>query len=223
MSTITWLHLSDLHFRAGEGHTWDRDIVLRKLVDDVETRITEDHLRPDFIAITGDIAFSGKAEEYELARQFFDELLQVTAVPRTRLFVAPGNHDVDRAAITRGASAIASALDSREAVAEVLAADTDRRVLFQRLDAYARFVNDYFSPDRSFTDEAPFVVQSFDVAGRRLAVLALSSAWLARGGDEDRGRLVIGERQVRQAIALRPRCRSEYHSAASSFRLAVRV
>ena len=31
MSTITWLHLSDLHFRAGERHTWDEDIVLREI------------------------------------------------------------------------------------------------------------------------------------------------------------------------------------------------
>jgi hypothetical protein len=44
MSTITWLHLSDLHFRAGDRHTWDRDIVLRKLLDDVRERIKSDGL-----------------------------------------------------------------------------------------------------------------------------------------------------------------------------------
>ena len=32
MSTITWLHLSDLHFRADELHAWEADIVLRELL-----------------------------------------------------------------------------------------------------------------------------------------------------------------------------------------------
>jgi hypothetical protein len=41
MSTITWLHLSDLHFRAGELHKWDQDIVLRALMNDVRERIVK--------------------------------------------------------------------------------------------------------------------------------------------------------------------------------------
>jgi 3',5'-cyclic AMP phosphodiesterase CpdA len=119
MSTITWLHLSDFHFRAGERHTWDEDIVLRALLDDVRARM-EDGLTPDVILVSGEIAFSGAPAEYALARQFFNDLLEVTDVPKTRLFTVPGNHDVDRQAISRGAKAIASSLDSRQAVDEVL-------------------------------------------------------------------------------------------------------
>ena len=33
MSKITWLHLSDLHFR--EYANWDENIVLKALLDDV--------------------------------------------------------------------------------------------------------------------------------------------------------------------------------------------
>ena len=33
-----------------------------------------------------------------------------------------------------------------------------------------------------------------------MAVLGLNSAWLARGGDEDRLKLALGERQVRAAL-----------------------
>jgi hypothetical protein len=36
--------------------------------------------------VTGDVAFSGKAEEYELARRFFDDLLGVTGLGKERLF-----------------------------------------------------------------------------------------------------------------------------------------
>ncbi|MCP4698287.1 MAG: hypothetical protein GY862_15750 [Gammaproteobacteria bacterium] len=39
-----------------------------------------------FIVITGDIAFAGSAGDYETAAAFCDKLLEVTDVPRKRLF-----------------------------------------------------------------------------------------------------------------------------------------
>jgi 3',5'-cyclic AMP phosphodiesterase CpdA len=92
MSTITWLHLSDLHFRGNELHTWDENVVLRAFLVDVRERIASDGLRPDFIAVSGDIAFSGAPEEYTLAERFLDELLEVTDLSKTQLFIVPGNH-----------------------------------------------------------------------------------------------------------------------------------
>ena len=65
MSAITWLHLSDLHFRTTEQHEWDEDIVLRKLLEDVRERMG-DGLAPDLILVSGDIAFGGAPEEYAL-------------------------------------------------------------------------------------------------------------------------------------------------------------
>ena len=41
MAAITWLHLSDLHFRAEAGHAWDEDVVLRALLEDVRARVRE--------------------------------------------------------------------------------------------------------------------------------------------------------------------------------------
>jgi 3',5'-cyclic AMP phosphodiesterase CpdA len=91
MSTITWLHISHLHLRPPKPPEpgplpYDVNVVLRSFLNDVAKRIEEDGLRPDFIAVTGDVAFSGKAEEYELARRFFDDLLGVTGLGKERLF-----------------------------------------------------------------------------------------------------------------------------------------
>ncbi len=198
MSTITWLHLSDLHFR--EAERWDEDIVLSKLLDDVQEQIMSEGLRPDFVIVSGDIAFQSVPEEYALAKQFLDELLEATDLPKTRLFIVPGNHDVDRKAITRIAATTVSLLDNRQAVNEVLAADEDRSLMLHRFNAYAQFVGDYLAGHLPFDDKHYFYVRSLDLADRRVAVLGLNSAWLAYGGDKDRGRLVLGERQVRQAL-----------------------
>ena len=56
--TITWLHVSDLHFRASQRY--DSSVVLRALLRDVPECVREYELYLDFIVVTGDIAFSGK-------------------------------------------------------------------------------------------------------------------------------------------------------------------
>lgn len=76
MSKITWLHLSDLHFR--ESANWDENIVLKALLTDIREQIKSEDLRPDFIVVTGDIAFRSAPEEYTLAGQFLDKLLKAT-------------------------------------------------------------------------------------------------------------------------------------------------
>ena len=197
MDTITWLHISDLHFRAKQ--TYDSNIMQGALLKDVAERIQEDALRPDFIAVTGDVAFSGQADEYDVARKFFDDLLKITGLDKERLFVIPGNHDVDRSLITTGARAIGDSLTDRERVNALLTTPSDRQLMFARFKGYAVFVNDYLGGHLHFDDEHYFYVRALDLAGKRVALLGLNSAWLS-GSDRERNRLVLGERQVRTAL-----------------------
>jgi len=199
MTTLTWLHLCDLHLRT--SLVYDADIVLKALLQDVAKRIEQDGLRPDFIAVTGDIAFSGQAEEYELARQFFDDLMTTTSLNKDRLFLVPGNHDVNRKRISRGAQGIADSLTDRQAVNAILETPADRELMFARLAGYAQFVGDYLGQKRTFNDDGYCYVRAFEVSGQQIALLGLNSAWLAQGGTEDYGKLALGERQVRRALA----------------------
>lgn len=50
----------------------------------------------DILCFTGDVAQSGRADEYETATKFFQLTLSKLALPTSRLFIVPGNHDVDR-------------------------------------------------------------------------------------------------------------------------------
>ena len=199
MSTITWLHLSDLHFKEGEQSRWDENIVLKALLKDLKARMDEDGLRPDFIVVTGDIAFSGEPAEYALAGAFLGELRGVTGVPGERVFVVPGNHDISRRAISPGARAIAGSLDNRAAVSELLTTEEDRRLVFRRLRNYRDFLGSSLG-HLPAGDEHFSYTRQLEIAGRTLAVLGLNSAWLAYGGDDDRGQLALGERQVRPAL-----------------------
>ena len=96
MSGLTWLHLSDWHQK---GKDLDRAVVRDALLKDIQERkeISPDLAEIDFIIFSGDVAYSGRSEEYEAAKeQFFDPLLKACKIGPDRLFIVPGNHDLDR-------------------------------------------------------------------------------------------------------------------------------
>ncbi|MBN2006241.1 MAG: metallophosphoesterase [Anaerolineae bacterium] len=199
-SNLTWLHLSDLHFR--ESRNYDETIVLKELLRDVAERIEEDNLRPDFIVVTGDIAFSGKPEEYQLAGSFFDKLLETTKLSRERLFVVPGNHDANRNLISNGAKAITNALVDRDNTNAILADTDDLKSVMKRFRGYAEFVNSYFGGHGNFNDKQYFYVRSLISPGPRVMLLGLNSAWVCTSDNDKTPGVLVGERQARAALEM---------------------
>ena len=89
---IHWLHLSDFHMGQdayGQG----------KIAQYVYDHVKQ-HQRPlDFIFITGDIGFSGKAAEYASFQKMFVKPMTELVGPDTVWLMVPGNHDVDRKSV----------------------------------------------------------------------------------------------------------------------------
>lgn len=105
-------HLSDLHFGRLHGTSTDnKDLQGRRFEEVIGQSYTTDYLkllredpslRPHFIAITGDLASIGSYDEIGQAVSFVDLLLQEDLLlpvgehpPQDRVFIVPGNHDVD--------------------------------------------------------------------------------------------------------------------------------
>jgi 3',5'-cyclic AMP phosphodiesterase CpdA/CheY-like chemotaxis protein len=203
---VTWLHLSDLHFALSEQH--DRSVVIEALWRDLE-RCRDRGLQANFIIVTGDIAYSGKVEEYELAGKFLDDLLDHTEVPKERLFLVPGNHDVDRSKILTLARQI-NALNNRNSVREVLEEHQSRSLFMTRLEGYASFVRSYFSDSADalvFDSKRYFYSRKFIINDWRIAVLGLNSTWtsgniVVEGKVIDKGQLAVGEKQVMDALQM---------------------
>jgi hypothetical protein len=152
------------------------------------------------VLVSGDVAYSAAPAEYDLARAFFDDLLEATGLDKDRLFVVPGNHDVDRGAISTLAAGATAILNSRDAVNQFLASDGDRALVLQRFHHYQDFFNSYFGKRRlPFDHQNYFFTRRIVVGGKRVAILGLNSAWLS-ASDADRHRLLLGERQVRAAL-----------------------
>jgi hypothetical protein len=79
----------------------------------------------------------------------------------------------------------------------------DLSTLLQREEGYRAFQTLYFAgQDRVVTEDGLAYVSRLLIDEVRLAVVGLDSAWLAEGGIEDHGKLLIGERQVINALRL---------------------
>lgn len=217
MSKITWLHLSDYHW-GERGQSFDQERSRRLLIDDIMSMVQL--VGPvDAIFFTGDLVWSGKKQEYEEASKFLDDLLRAAGnLPKERLFIVPGNHDVDWSEITSAVAMICAGLVPRaqkdlervrRSVNGLLGPDTsDRRRVFAKFGNYFRFVRGYLG--WPLNAKQYFAVRTFSIAGKTIAVIPFNSAWMSPyyllGEDAfdtvfDQGNLLLGERQVDDALA----------------------
>ena len=190
----TWLHISDLHFK--EGDPYDRDKVLTALLRSL-TAFARQGWRPDLIFVTGDIAYGGKAPEYQLASAFFDKLLQDTRLGRDKLFVVPGNHDVDRG---EGRFLVRTLKDEEESKTYFLEG-REKLHITKKQAAYGKWYDDYFAGIRNFNRDS--TCSKFEVAeagDQRIGVLLINSAAFCQ--DEfDEHKLWLGRRCLTAARA----------------------
>jgi len=101
---ITLLHISDTQF--GRNHRFGRlglpepdapfDTLFARLRDDLEYLKNDHGLAPDLVIASGDLAEWGKKKEFEDVLDFLNQLTEVPALPRERVVIVPGNHDINR-------------------------------------------------------------------------------------------------------------------------------
>jgi len=75
--SLTWIHLSDLHFGQGREATprFDQKLVTSAIVRDAEM-VAGQLGKPDLVFVTGDVAFSASADkEYQAAADWLGKLL----------------------------------------------------------------------------------------------------------------------------------------------------
>ena len=190
---VTWLHVSDFHL--SDKGPYNQEVILNALVSSVKRFGTEGH-KPDLIFATGDIAQNGKAQEYAYATEFFNALLDAAGLEKERLFIVPGNHDVDR----KMGKGLARTLDSNDDADEYFDLKTSLPHLTQKLQAFSAWYNEYFKGIRTFpTDTTCSQVEVIPIRKTRIAVLPLNSALFCID-DNDHNKLFIGRRCLDSAV-----------------------
>jgi formylglycine-generating enzyme required for sulfatase activity/predicted MPP superfamily phosphohydrolase/energy-coupling factor transporter ATP-binding protein EcfA2 len=195
MSDILILHLSDIHFknREKEDNKNFRKDVQKKLLEAVKSFGKKEGV-PDVVAITGDIAFSGKAHEYEEAKDFFHELKSL--LPAQTLFLAvPGNHDVDREKVKKHAL-VPQQVENNQVDSFLEDSDCIDVFINPKFAAFRDFCQ-VLNPEFYSTQADYFWVKNMEE--KAVSFLGLNSAW-ASERDNDRFHIALGYPQVASAL-----------------------
>ncbi len=206
-NTLTWLHLSDLHLRADTAY--DANIVLPKLLEYLANELPALFRNIDFVFFTGDTAYYGRRDDYAQAVRFFDELLATVKLQKDRLFIVPGNHDIDRGRIGEPAKALSEHItaprlsieEMRSRVGGIFADSSARQMILERQKEFHEFVTAYLSQDLKWADNYRYFSTLIPFGPIEIAIYGLNSALLC-ASDNDNGRLLLGERQVRAATEI---------------------
>lgn len=200
MRPVSWLHISDFHLR--DSQAWEQDVVLSAMCKDIERQSARAGTI-DFVLATGDLAFAGKAGEYERAGVFFDGVARIAGVPRERIFCIPGNHDVDRDRQKMCFAGARHVLQCENEIDSFLGSPEEVTTLLERQEHYCRFQESCFATqERVWTADRLGYVSLVTVEDLCIAIVGLNTAWLAEGGLSDHGRLLAGERQVINALRI---------------------
>lgn len=104
MDKIHWLHLSDIHLNK-------RDVDSRRMRNRLLDYMKELGTQIDYIFITGDLRYAPMGEFAADTVDYINKLLSVTNLTVDRLFIVPGNHDIERDAEGRAEAILESIKD----------------------------------------------------------------------------------------------------------------
>lgn len=195
---VSWLHLSDLHL----GHdTYNESVVIDKLLIDIEEQIKNNLIELDFIFITGDLTFSGQKKEFEIATEFINKLSRICQVCKENIIIVPGNHDVSRINITKETKNSRDNIENREEVSMIIGTKEERLKYSIGLDNYRNFLCENFEWAREGREIPLSYTINKKLNNISVSILALNTAWLSYGSGNEKGRIILGERQVREALA----------------------
>ncbi len=188
------LHISDLHIRDGED--FNRSVVLDRLIQRIE-KDQKEGVKPEIVVVSGDIAFKGVKKEYDLAKKFFDKLLASLNLEKNRIFIVPGNHDVNRKLYRP--NDVPAYKNMRDLNVE-LENSHYRSDLLKGMSDYFSFIEGNYPHLKSQNEKlVPFAAPYTTTCGKTIGIIGLNSAWMCRKSP-DREKVAVGEYQIKKAV-----------------------
>jgi predicted phosphodiesterase len=204
---IQILHLSDLH--CSQSGAKDIRRVTQALLNDLSKLKNDFNINPDLILFTGDLINRGEnaRTETDLATEIFiDPLLTHLKLNKSRFYIVPGNHEVDR---TKISDVFENGLNDHLTSSEILTKyyrelntnhQEDLRNLKRKLNPFLIFKSK--AMDSSLLVSESFFYSSYKLMLQQfsIGIVCLNSAWRSSNIGDDFGRLIIGEDIFNDAI-----------------------
>ncbi|MBI9062761.1 MAG: metallophosphoesterase [Marinilabiliaceae bacterium] len=195
------IHLSDIHYSKDSIE----DIVtfvLPSLLKDIEKSHVDNKI--NLVFLTGDlidkggISFSGGIETAfeEFQEIFIKGIIEKTGLSRDEIFFCPGNHDID---LNRDEGIVdenlTSKLKNTEEVNKFI--DSNKKDGIRRIIPFKDFERKFRSGFKGSFDISNFQsTYNKKIENKNIGVACLNSAWRCFDSQNDKGRIILGERQV---------------------------
>ena len=158
----------------------------------------------NFIIFSGDVAFSGQSKEYKVAKkEFFKPILEACGnLSSDKLFIVPGNHDLDITKIKMLPVPLLKPLESNIQAKDWLFEPEKRSEALKPFKAFASFVSRYtHQKNPNYAN-----IRRFEIDGKNIALIGLNSAWMCGRRKnsineyDDKGAAVVGEPQIYDVV-----------------------
>lgn len=196
--SLGWLHISDLHFL--DRHAWRDSQPLKKLIEDLDD-LLKSGLRVDLVLCTGDIGFGETkaeplAEQYAVAKAFFDKVLEICKLGNDRLFLVPGNHDIDRSKVRESQTAWLRSGERKLDQINQRFRDNDAEIeqAMERLTLYRQFISEHY-PHICLASSTSFGTR-VDIDDISISITGLNSAWTCADNEDKNKIWLAGEAQL---------------------------
>ncbi len=194
---VNVLHLSDLHFGMERTEKIpataldQRELILSGLIETLG--LLDKEWRPHFVAVSGDIGWKGREDDYQKGKDWLTQkLLPTLRLDPGQLIICPGNHDIDREETLGMKPPVSS--DEADAWLKL-----ERLKNFSRpFESFVDFCNKMGLPKLQIGDQSSRLTGKIDLHGLRFVVM--NSAWFCRG-DDDRNQLWLGKPMLEKMAA----------------------
>jgi predicted phosphodiesterase len=198
---IRWLHMSDFHF--GKDVYGQRQL-FKYILAHIRERVSSGRA-PDLVFITGDLANKGQDEEYRgFYNQFFLPLFECLPLDcQQRIFIVPGNHDVDRTQ-TRAVQTKDILLRIPEFLDPTEQGQFERQVILPRFKAFVE--NDLnFSGNHWLSSTSGTFQVAVEIQGINVGITGINTAWFSFN-DDDRHNLSAGKSLLEDGLEAIKNC-----------------
>lgn len=180
---LSIIHLSDIHIKNQQDAIFSkRDEMINACVNSVSNKDSV------VIVISGDIAFSGKEEQYILANSILEELtgkLLAKGIQTIDTICVPGNHDCDFGAKSSVRDVLVDGINC-----DIVDNDIYKTLIEIQKNYYK------FARNEGYSDEM-IQVRELLVDGQKYAFLLINTAWMSQL-NEVYGKIVIPKKFMKE-------------------------
>lgn len=180
MRKISIVHIADIHACK------DEDTELSKRVDAFIADIRKMSISPDVLVVSGDLAFSGKVEEYSIVeRNVIGRICTKLKIPPDRVVLCIGNHDIEREKVDKYFA---------DGVINHLISNPNDTHILEESERYRDMEGNFREFSRKYTESLdPTYSKQVTVEGLKVGFAVLNTARSCFANDDTKNKLFLDD------------------------------